>query len=68
MKQYGTGRGFSISAGISGMVPAEKISVGYQTALQALGCRFLETVREAVRSWTGRENRRELGLHLPPGK
>ncbi len=24
MKQYGTGRGFSISAGISGMVPAEK--------------------------------------------
>lgn len=65
MKQYGTGRGFSISAGISGMVPAEKISVGYETALQALGCRFLNGPGSCkILDRQGKPE--ETGLYLPP--
>lgn len=41
MKQHGAEKGMSLSAGISGMVPAERIYGGYKTALQALDFRFL---------------------------
>ena len=41
IKQYGGSKGMSLSAGISGMVPAEQICAGYEAALQALGYRFL---------------------------
>ena len=65
IKQYGGSKGMSLSAGISGMVPAEQICAGYEAALQALGYRFLNGPGSF--QIMDRQGKKEMaGLCLPP--
>ena len=65
IKQYVGSKGMSLSAGISGMVPAEQICAGYEAALQALGYRFLNGPGSF--QIMDRQGKKEMaGLCLPP--
>ena len=64
-KQRAAQKGLSLSAGVSGMVTAEKISTGYDTAVKSLSCRFFKGPGSFKMSVQG-DRKQEVRLDLPP--